>query len=155
MQTDTTVPLSPGRVLFAAWAILFQVVLIVHFALRKWAFDRYIYPYGWIVYALGVPAALISLILLQRGETWSLWLGGFIYVVWAAYGYVVEYVMRIQWRNPIRWPVLGPYVLLYLATVMFYWWPLGLVRRPLWYAYAALFAISTFLNITSHQRPPT
>ena len=153
MQTGTTAPLSPDKILFAAWALFFQVVLIVHFALRKWAFDRYIYRYGWIVYALGVPAAAISLILLLRGRTWSLWLGGFVYLVWAIYGYTVEYLLRIPWRTPPRWPILGPYLLLYLSTVMFYWWPLGLVRRPLWYAYAALFAISTFINITSHRGP--
>jgi hypothetical protein len=153
MQTSTTAPLSLDRILFAAWAFFFQIFLIVHFALRRWAFERYIYQYGWIVYALGVPAAVISLILLLRGETWSLWVGGFVYLAWAIYGYTVEYLLRISWRNPPHWPILGPYLLLYLGTVMFYWWPLGLVRRPLWYVYAVLFAISTFLNITSHRGP--
>jgi hypothetical protein len=43
-----------------------------------------------------------------------------------------------------------PYVFLYLATVMFYWWPLGLLSRPLWIIYAVLFVIATILNITSH-----
>jgi hypothetical protein len=43
-----------------------------------------------------------------------------------------------------------PYVLLYLGTVMFYWWPLGLLSRPLWIAYAVLFVIGTGLNVTSH-----
>jgi len=65
--------------------------------------------------------------------------------------YIIEYVKGIQWRNPIHWPVFGPYVFLYLATIMFYWWPLGLISRPLWYAYAILFVISTVLNITSHR----
>ena len=43
-----------------------------------------------------------------------------------------------------------PYVTLYLSTVMFYWWPLGLIDRRLWFAFLALFIISTILNITSH-----
>jgi hypothetical protein len=71
--------------------------------------------------------------------------------VWAAFGFWIEYVQKIKWRNPPRWPVLGPYVLLYLATNMFYWWPMGLISRPLWYAYAVLFAISTALNLLSHK----
>jgi hypothetical protein len=153
MHADAAVNLSRSKTLFAAWAILFQAVLIVHFALRKWAFDRYTYQYGWIVYALGVIGAVISVILLLRRAPWLLWAGGFIYLLWAIYGYVVEYVMRIPWRNPPHWPVLGPYVFLYLATVMFYWWPIGLVSRPLWYFYGVLFAISTFLNVTSHRGP--
>lgn len=137
--------------LFVVTAFLFQVVLIIHFALRKWSFDSAM-KYGWIVYALSLPAAIVSVILLLGGETWSLWLGGFIYLVWAIYGYTVEYVRKIEWRNPIRWPVFGPYVFLYLATVMFYWWPLGLISRPLWYLYAFLFLLSTILNVTSHKR---
>jgi hypothetical protein len=138
------------EILFVAWAFLFQTILIVHFALRKWHFDLAM-RYGWIVYALSVPAAMLSLICLINGQSWYLWLGGFVYLVWAIYGYTVEYVRRIQWRSPAHWSILGPYVTLYLATVMFYWWPLALIYKPLWYAYAVLFVISTILNITSHQ----
>ncbi len=112
--------------LFVIWAFLFQIILIVHFALRKWRFDIAM-RYGIIVYALSLPAVAISIILLLGDKTWSLWLGGFIYLIWAVYGYSIEYVKKIQWRNPIRWSVLGPYVFLYLTTVMFYWWPLGLI----------------------------
>jgi len=36
-------------------------------------------------------------------------------------GYTVEYILRIGWRSPPRWPVFVPYVLLYLATAMLYW----------------------------------
>jgi len=143
--------LDDRRVLFVVWAFSFQAVLIVHYLLRRWAFETYVLKYGWIVYALSVPAVLVSLFLLLGGETWSLWIGGFICLVWAVYGYWVDYVQRIQWRNPIRWPVFGPYISLYLATIMFYWWPLGLISRPLWYVYAVLFVISTVLNVTSHR----
>jgi hypothetical protein len=139
------------EILFVVWAFAFQVILIVHFALRKWAFDRYTQKYGWLVYALSIPAVVVSAILLLGGMPWSLWLGGFIYLVWAVFGYVVEYVKGIRWRTPPRWPIFGPYVFLYLATVMFYWWPLGLISRPLWYLYGVLFVISTVLNVTSHR----
>ena len=138
--------------LFVITAFLFQVVLIIHFTLRKWAFDAYTMKYGWVVYALSVPAAAVSVILLLNGKTWSLWLGGFLYLIWAIFGYFVEYVKGIKWRIPIRWSILVPYLLLYLSTVMFYWWPLALINRTLWYVGAVLFIISTILNITSHKR---
>jgi hypothetical protein len=138
------------EVLFVAWALLFQVVLIVHFSLRKWSFSIVV-KYGWIVYALSLPAVVVSLLLLIGGKRWSLWLGGFIYLAWATYGYAVEYVKGIEWRAPVRWGIFGPYVFLYLATIMFYWWPLGLISRPLWYVYAVLFIVSTALNLTSHR----
>jgi hypothetical protein len=137
--------------LFVISVFLFQVILIIHFSLRKWHFDLAM-RFGWIVYALSIPAATLSIFILLGGKSWYLWLSGFIYLIWAIYGYTVEYVGKIQWRSPIRWPIFGPYVTLYLAAVMFYWWPLALIYKPLWYGYALLFIASTILNVTSHQK---
>ena len=138
--------------LFVVWAFLFQIVLIVHFAVRKPFFESYTKKFGWIVYALCIPAAAISIILLRGGKPWSFWLGGFLFVAYAAFGYWVDFVAQIQFRNPLRLSIILPYVFLYLATVMFYWWPLANIYKPLWYIYAGLFVISTLLNITSHQK---
>jgi hypothetical protein len=140
-------------ILFVIWAFLFQVVLIIHFALRKWLFAKYVMRCGWIVYALALPAAAVSLTLWGAGKTWGLWLGGGLYLIWALFGYIVEYVKKVEWRSPIRWGIFGPYVLLYLATVMFYWWPLALISKSLWYVYGVLFVVATVLNVTSHRRP--
>ncbi|MFA9403761.1 MAG: hypothetical protein ACERKY_11950 [Anaerolineales bacterium] len=139
------------EVLFVVWSFFIQFVLIVHFASRKWAFERYTWKYGWIVYALSIPSVLVSLVILFGGKPWSFWLGGFIFLVWAIYGYRIDYVQQRRWRNPVNWRIGGPYVTLYLATIMFYWWPLGLISRTLWFLYAGLFVISTWLNITSHH----
>ena len=136
--------------LFIAWAFLFEVVLIAHFAVRKSLFESYTLKFGWIVYALCIPAAAISIMLLRGGKSWSFWLGGLLFVLFAAFGYWADYVLKTPWRTPVHLPILLPYVVLYLATVMFYWWPLALLRRPLWYVYAVLFVIATVLNITSH-----
>jgi hypothetical protein len=136
---------------FVAWAFAFQAVLIAHFALRKWAFDAYTYQWGWFVYAISVPALILSWYMWRQNGPWVLWLGGVLYFVWAVFGFSVEYVAHITaWRSPVVWPILVPYVLLYLATVMFYWWPVGMINRPLWYIYACLFVISTWLNLSSH-----
>ncbi len=137
--------------LFVFTAFLFQMVLIVHFALRKWRFETAI-RYGPIVYALCIPAALVSVVLMVGKQPWWMVIGGFLYLAWGIFGYVVEYLKRIEWREPIRWPIFGPYISLYLATVMFYWWPLARIWKPLWVVYTVLFVISTVLNATSHKR---
>lgn len=136
--------------LFVIWAFIFQIVLIVHFALRKRFFESYTMKYGWLVYALCFPAAVISIVLLLGGKTWPFWLGGFLFLLFAAYGYRIDYVKKIQWRNPLRLSIMFPYVFLYLGTAMFYWWPLGILSRLLWYIYSVLFALGTYLNIRSH-----
>jgi hypothetical protein len=145
--------LNSLETLFVVTALLFQLILIVHFALRRWRFETAI-RYGPVVYALSIIAAIVSIILLLGGVTWSLWLSGFLYLIWAIFGYSVEYVYKIEWRSPVRWAVFGPYIFLYLSTVMFYWFPLALVSKPLWYVYALLFIVSTILNLTSHRRLP-
>jgi len=87
--------------------------------------------FGWIVYALSLPAVAINKILIASDMSWSLWAGGFLYLLWTAYGFTVEYLKKLEWRDPIRWPIFIPYVLLYLATVMFYWFLLALIYKPL------------------------
>ena len=135
--------------LFVVTAFFIQIVLLIFFALRKWMFDTAM-QVGWIVYALAVPALIISVLLLMNGKSWYFWLGGFLYTAWAILGYIVDVARPVAWRSPVYWPVFIPYVLLYLSTMMFYWFPVGNVYHPLWFVYAVLFVISTILNISSH-----
>jgi hypothetical protein len=102
------------------------------------------------VYALAIPAAIISFILMQQGLNWRFWLGGFLFIPFSIFGFFVDYIRKIQWRKPINLIILIPYILLYLAMIMFYWWPLLLISKSLWLIYAILYVISTILNITSH-----
>ena len=44
--------------LFVITSFLFQIILIIHFALRKWRFETAM-RYGPIVYALSIPAAVV------------------------------------------------------------------------------------------------
>jgi hypothetical protein len=136
--------------LFIITAFAFQILLIVFFFIRKNSPETAI-RYGWIVYALSLAALVISALIFRGGMPIWFWLGGVLYGIWAAFGFSVEYLLGLGgWRDPINWIILIPYVLLYLATIMFYWWPVGMLSRPLWYVYAGLFALSTWLNISSH-----
>jgi hypothetical protein len=137
--------------LYVLNAFIFQLILIIHFAFRKWRFDLAM-RYGPFVYVLGVLAAAVSTLMLLGGKSWFLWIGGYINLAWGIYGYWIEYEQKIEWRNPISWPIFGSYIFLYLSTAMFYWWPLALIYKPLWYIYAVLFITSTFLNLSSHKK---
>ena len=136
--------------LFVVWAFFFQIALIVHFAVRKRFFETYTLKFGWIVYALCIPAMIVSLILLRAGKPWYFWLGGFLCLLFAVYGYYIDYIRQISWRSPVVPGIMVPYITLYLSTIMFYWWPLMRINRTLWFVYAGLYVISTILNITSH-----
>jgi hypothetical protein len=103
--------------LFIGWAFLFQILLIVHFAIRKPLFESYTVKYGWIIYALCIPAVVISIVLMRGGKDWTFWLGGFLFLVYAIFGYWVDFVAQIQFRNPLRLSILFPYAFLYLTTI--------------------------------------
>lgn len=137
-------------ILFTAWAFFFQIVLTLYFALRKWRFETAV-RYGSFVYALGLPAAMVSFVLLVGGKPIALWLGGFLAFAWSLLGYYADYVKSIPWRSPIYWPIFVPYVTLFLAMNMFYWWPLALLARLFWFAYTPLFILSMWLNVSSHK----
>ena len=63
--------------LFVFWAFLLQIILIAHFAIRKPYFESYTMIYGWLIYGLAIPAAVISILLLINGKDWTIWIGGF------------------------------------------------------------------------------
>ena len=136
--------------LFVIWAFTLQILLILHFAVRKRYFESYTVKYGWLVYALCFPSLVVSIILLLGGKPWTNFLGGFLFLIYAAYGYWIDFIKQIPWRNPLRKDIMYPYVTLYLVTIMFYWWPLYPLSLPLWIVYAVLYVIATFLNIRSH-----
>jgi hypothetical protein len=135
--------------LFVITSFAIQIVLLVHFVLRKYDFPAAM-KYGWIVYALAIPAVIVSIVLISGHKPWYLWVAGFLYAAWALFGYLVDLQLHLQWRSPAVWSILIPYVLLYLASIMFYWWPLGRIDRGLWLAYTGLFALSTYFNFASH-----
>lgn len=136
---------------FAIACLVIQSVLLAHFAVRTVAFEAAV-RHGWLVYALSIPFAALAAIELAAGKPWWSWVGGATYLAWAAFGYRVEYAAHVEWRSPVRWNLLVPYVLLYLATAMLYWWPAAQLYRPLWFVLGALFVASSTLNVMSHRR---
>jgi hypothetical protein len=88
--------------LFILWAYFLEIVLVVHFAIRKPLYETYTRKWGWMVYALSIPGVVVSLILLIEGKSWSFWLGGFLYLIFAGYGFWIDYIKAISWRKPLR-----------------------------------------------------
>ena len=136
-------------VLFATFAFVTQCLLIAYFLDRLWRptlADRF----GWVVYAMGVPGALLAFIFIVDGDDRRWWLGPTLFAVWAAYGLAIDVVLKIQWRTPPRWSVFIPFVVLYSAAQVMLWIPLWFVHPVLWAVYGVLFVINTGLNIRGH-----
>lgn len=134
---------------FAAYGLGTQTVLVCFFAARRWS-PRLAQRFGWVAYAfagLGLP---LGIWLLVGGESWRIYVGPILMAAWALFGAVVDLWRPIQWRDPVRWSVLVPYVALYFWAQMFLWWPLWDIQRPAWTIFLVLFAANTLLNLRGH-----
>jgi hypothetical protein len=139
------------RTLFVVFAFVVQVLLLFNFAARNWrpALER---KYGWVIYALGIVGVLLAIVFALGGQPWYVVLAPLLYALWAGFGFYVDVYRRIEWRNPPRWTVLVPYVLLFMASQFAFWIPLWYVGLGFWAAYAVLYFLNTALNIYSHRK---
>lgn len=134
---------------YSAYAIASQAILLAYFAGRTWRWPA-AQRFGWMAYAFGALGAPVGLWLIVDGASWRLYAGPLMIAVWAAFGAWADLGARAEWRRPVRWSILGPYVALYLAAQMFLWWPLWDLWRAGWVVYLVLFIANTVLNIRGH-----
>ena len=142
---------GPAVTLFIAFGIGTQACLVAFFAARRWA-PGLAERFGWLAYAgamLGMP---LGAWLVASDQAEGLWVGPVLLGAWAVFGTVVDLWHRVEWRTPIRWSVLVPYVALYLGAQMFLWWPLWDIQRGAWLCFLVLFTANTALNLRGHTR---
>jgi D-alanyl-D-alanine carboxypeptidase len=140
--------------LFVVFGFLVQVLLVVDFTARLWRpmLER---RYGWLIYALGLPAAVTVAFLLLNGAPWYEPLAFGLFTAWTAFGATVDYLRPVPWRTPPFWPVFLPYVGLFMAGLFAFWIPLWYVGIEVWAAFGILYLLHTTLNIASHRRSRT
>jgi hypothetical protein len=134
---------------FVAFAFASQLALIAFFATlgRRPNLSA---AAGRIVYALGVVAAGLAIVLAIDGQPWYLVVALVLYAAWSALGTWIDIVHPIGWRVPPRWSIFIPYVTLLTAAQIGMWVSLWYVDLWLWIAFGILYAIHTTLNISSH-----
>jgi hypothetical protein len=137
---------------FVAFAFISQALLIFNFVTLKWkpAIQQ---KYGWIVYAAGLIAFLLGILFWVNKQAWYFWLAFALFTTWALFGYIIDILRPVNWREPIRWQIFIPYVILYISAQFAFWIPLWFIGLEYWIIYAVLYTISTALNISTHFRP--
>ena len=72
---------------------------------------------GAVTLLLAIPAAIIGILNLMEGRWLFTWLPALLYAGWAVFDLIVDYVARIEFRNPFR-PSIGiPFLLLYYFSI--------------------------------------
>jgi len=137
--------------MFVAFAFISQALLIFNFATLKWK-PHIQRKWGWIVYASGLISLPLAIAFWASGQAWYFWLAFTLFTIWAMFGYVIDILRPINWRDPIRWQIFIPYLGLYISAQFAFWIPLWFIWPGYWIIYAVLYMMSTALNISEHFR---
>ena len=87
---------------------------------------------GYVMIALVVPAT-VALVAFARAEAgWLYWIGPAVYAAFVAFLVVVEYVRPVEFRSPMRYGILLPYLLLFFGAILLMGLPMFRLDRRLW-----------------------
>ncbi len=87
---------------------------------------------GYVIAALAVPAALALVAFLRARAGWQQWIGPAVYLAFVALMVVVEYVWPVEFRSPMRYGILVPYLLLFFGAILLMGLPMFRMDRRLW-----------------------
>ncbi len=142
--------LNNYEVVFISAAFLYQFLLLLNFVGRNFrpVLER---KYGWILYALSVPALITGGIYLLAGQPWYYILALALFALWGGFGYYIDIYRKVKWRNPTRAAVMIPYVVLYMGSQFAFWIPLWYLGMTYWWVFTGFYAVNTVLNIVGHR----
>jgi len=98
---------------------------------------------GILYIALGIPTLLITILNLHFQREWWFWVYPSIFLIFIVFELVVDYIKKIEFRNPRNIRILVPYLILYYISIILMWgltWTLGIL-------YGAITGITYFLQL--------
>ena len=92
---------------------------------------------GYGVVALGVPAVLAIVAFVRVRAGWRQWIGPAVFLAFLAFMVVVDYIWRVEFRSPMRYDILVPYLVLFFGSILLMGLPMFHMNRRLWLVTAA------------------
>jgi hypothetical protein len=87
---------------------------------------------GYFMIALSIPAAL-TIIAFRRARTgWPQWIGPAVYLIFIMLMIAVDYAWPVEFRHPMRYSVLVPYLLLFFGSILLMGLPMYRSNRRMW-----------------------
>ena len=98
---------------------------------------------GILYLVLGIPTLIIAItnILFQR--EWWFWIFPSLFLIFIVFELIIDYIKKIEFRNPRNKRILVPYLILYYISIILMWgltWTLGI-------SYGAITGITYFLQL--------
>ncbi len=96
---------------------------------------------GYVIMALAAPAALALEALLRAKADALQWIGAAVFLAFLVLMVIVDYARPVEFRNPARYAILVPYLVLFFSSILLMGLPMFRLNRPLWLVTAATTAI--------------
>jgi hypothetical protein len=87
---------------------------------------------GYVMIALAVPTTLALVAFGRARAGWRRWGGPAVYLAFVALLVVVDYVWPVEFRSPMRYSILVPYLLLFFGAILLMGLPMFHIDRRLW-----------------------
>ena len=133
MQSQTRT--NPWWAALTVWGVVNLVNLLqgAGFLSRVFTGDRSINRLlGYVIVALAVPAAIAMLAFIRARAGARHWIGPAAFLAFIALMIIVEYILQIEFRSPMRYDVLVPYLTLFFGSIFLMGVPIFRMDRRLW-----------------------
>ena len=133
MQVETRV--DPWWAALTVWGVVnaVNVLQAAGFLSRVYTGSRAInHLLGYAIMALAVPAAVALVAFVHAGAGWRHWIGPAVYLAFVVFMIAVEYVWPVEFRSPVRYGILVPYLLLFFGAILLMGLPMFRLNRRLW-----------------------
>ena len=87
---------------------------------------------GRVMIGLAIPAMVALIAFVRAGAGVRHWIGPGVYLAFVAMMIAVEYVWPVEFRSPMRYDILVPYLVLFFGAILLMGLPMFRMNRPLW-----------------------
>jgi hypothetical protein len=133
MQAQTSI--DPWWAALTVWSVVnaVNVLQAAGFLSRVYTGSRAInHILGFSIIALAIPATLALLGFCRAKAGWLHLTGPAVYLAFVVLMIVVDYLWAVEFRSPVRYDILVPYLLLFFGSILLMGLPMFRLDRRLW-----------------------
>ena len=87
---------------------------------------------GYGIVTLALPAGLTIIAFIKEKSGWRQWFGPVAFLLFIVFMVLVEYIWQAEFRSPIRYDILFPYLVLFFGSIFLMGIAMFRINRSLW-----------------------
>jgi hypothetical protein len=88
---------------------------------------------GYVMIVLAIPSILAIIAFVRVGVGWLHWVGPAVFLTFIVLMVVVDYAWPVEFRSPMRYDILVPYLVLFFGAILLMGLPMFRLNRQLWF----------------------